>query len=140
MHYLIGFFSTFLTTPYISPHQFLQCIMPVSISIIIMHVTVSVVAMLCDSFKQQLYISLSDRQIVLHFSQFAFNQFCKYSSKIKIQYGWKLYLNQLKEPFSTFFSQQAYKRWGHPGFLEGGDFRKGGLDLQKRGYELPYQL
>ena len=45
MHYLIGFFSTFLKTPYLSQHYFLECIMRMTISIVIMHVTVSVVAM-----------------------------------------------------------------------------------------------
>ena len=45
MHYLIGFITTIVKTPHFSPHDFLQCIMRMTIYIVIMHVTVSLVAM-----------------------------------------------------------------------------------------------
>ena len=61
MLYLIGFFSTFLKTPHFSPHYFLQCIMHMTISIVIMHVTVSVVAThVTVSSSNFIFLSLTD--------------------------------------------------------------------------------
>ena len=65
MHYLIGFFSTFFKTPHFSPHYFLQCIMHMTISIVIMHVTVSVVAMyVAVSSSNSIFLCLTNT----HFS------------------------------------------------------------------------
>ena len=51
-----------------------------------------------------------------------------------IQIGYKSYSVLL-------FSQETYERWGHLGFLERGkNLRKGGVDLEKEGYDPPYQL
>ena len=63
--YFHVFFCTFLKTPHISPHYFLQCIMHMTISIVIMHVTVSVVAMYVTvSSSNFIFLSLTDT----HFS------------------------------------------------------------------------
>ena len=71
MHYLIGFFSTFLKTPHFSPHYFLQCIMHMTISIVIMHVTVSVVAMYVTvSSSNFIFLCLTPTFHSLHFTTF----------------------------------------------------------------------
>ena len=69
---------------------------------------------------------------------FPFYHFCKYSFKIKILVGQKLYTNWLKESFSTFcFLDRPEKGGNTLDFQKGGNLRKGGL-IQKRGSMNPF--
>ena len=132
MHYVIGFFSIFLKTTLFSPHYFLQSIMH-NISIVIMHVTVSVVAM---------YVAVSSSNFIFlcltgtHFSQFAFHHFYKYSSKIQILCWQKLYINQLKVIQYFCFPNRPIQGGDMLGFQKGGNLRKGGVGLEKGGMTL----
>ena len=134
MHYLLGFFSTFLKNPYFSPQYFLECIMHMTISIVIMHVTVSVVAIYVTvSSSNFIFLCLTDT----HFSQFVFHHFCKYSSEIKILSRQKLYINQLKESFSTFVFLIALQKVGTSWISRKGESQKRGVvDLEKRSMTL----
>ena len=90
----------------------MQCIMHMTISIVIMQVTVSVVAMYVTvSSIKFIFLSLIPifRKIDQktsegrrHYIKFAFHHSSKYSSKIKILCGKNLDKSQLKDSFITF--------------------------------------
>ena len=64
MYYFIGFFFAFLKTPHFSPHFFLQCIIHMTVSSVIMQVTVSVVAIYVTvSSSNFRFLSLTDTHI-----------------------------------------------------------------------------
>ena len=88
---------------------FLQCIMHMTISIVIMQVAVSIVAMyVTASSSKFIFLSLTsifhktDQKNERHYIKFAFHYFHKYSSRIKKLCGQNSYTNRLKESFSTF--------------------------------------
>ena len=60
---------------------FLQCIMHMTISIVIMQVAVSIVAMCATASSSSFF-----KKLKRHYLKFAFHHFNKYSSKIKILY------------------------------------------------------
>ena len=134
-HYPIGFFSTFLKTPYFSPHYFLQCIMHMTISVVIMQVTVSVVA---------IYVAVSSNNFIFicltgtHFSQFAFHHFCKYSSKIDTLRAEIIY-KSVKRVIQYFcFLDRPMKGGDIVDFQKWGNHRKGGLTYKRGGGMTPF--
>ena len=131
MHYVIGFFSIFLKTAHFSQHYFLQSIMQ-NYFYCNYACDCFCCSYVCGSFKQQLFFCLTGT----HFSQFAFHHFYKYSSKIQILCGQKLYINQLKVIQYFCFPNRSIQGGDILAFQKGGNLRKGEVGPEKGGMTL----